>query len=160
MPYWEEPIPPDSASPGAVPELKPWALRERVSPLRTYSGRVVYDRKPHRFTIRDVERITSKVDLQKEVPERLYSFWEYINRFLVQLIFAIVPLPDWLSGLPDIITRFWVNFVYDQRVNMSIPDAFVKNARPLVMDLIDMVWGNLAKFVQQEGGNLGSQDQN
>ena len=38
----------------------PWSYRDRVSPTRTYCGRVVYERPRHWFLTSDVERIASR----------------------------------------------------------------------------------------------------
>lgn len=40
---------------------KPWMNRNTVSPRRTYSGRVVYNRPKHYFGAKDVERIMRTV---------------------------------------------------------------------------------------------------
>lgn len=40
----------------------PWANRKRIIPLKTYSGRIVRNRKPHKFQIQDVDRIIRKID--------------------------------------------------------------------------------------------------
>lgn len=40
---------------------KPWSKRDTVIPRRTYSGRVVYSRPKHYFTVQDATRIMQKV---------------------------------------------------------------------------------------------------
>lgn len=40
---------------------EPWTYRKRVVPLRTYSGRVVHDRKKHFFRVEDAQRILGKI---------------------------------------------------------------------------------------------------
>lgn len=74
----------------------PWSLRERVTPLRTYSGRVVYDRDRHFFTARDVERIAGKAKKSDKPPKDLQA-WERLLRALWKLYFPmVVPYPaDW-----------------------------------------------------------------
>ena len=74
----------------------PWSLRERITPLRTYSGRVVYDRDRHFFTARDVERIASKAKKSDKPPKDLSS-WERLLRAIWKLYFPMVlPYPaDW-----------------------------------------------------------------
>lgn len=48
------------------PYSKPWSLRTRLEPKRTYSGRVVYDRKKHPMTIRDAARIFRQTRVYKQ----------------------------------------------------------------------------------------------
>ncbi len=40
---------------------EPWTYRKRVLPLKTWSGRVVHDRRKHFFTIADVSRILARI---------------------------------------------------------------------------------------------------
>lgn len=49
---------------GADPEDKqiPWGNRRYFEPKRTYSGKVIYKRKPHLFTTKDAERIIDKIN--------------------------------------------------------------------------------------------------
>jgi len=42
-------------------DYPPWGKRVRAVPLRTYSGKVVYKRKVHRWTERDLVRIMAKI---------------------------------------------------------------------------------------------------
>ena len=48
---------------------EPWTFRKRILPLRTYSGRVVYNRRKHLFGIRDVSRIMAKIEPETEEEE-------------------------------------------------------------------------------------------
>jgi len=43
-------------------ESEPWTYRKRLVPMRTYSGRVVYDRHKHYFTVKDASRILAKLE--------------------------------------------------------------------------------------------------
>jgi len=47
---------------------EPWTYRTRIVPLRTYSGRVVHRRARHYFSLRDAERILSKIQIPQEGP--------------------------------------------------------------------------------------------
>ena len=40
--------------------FKPWSKRKRLIPDRTYSGKVIYKRKVHFFTQKDVDRVMQK----------------------------------------------------------------------------------------------------
>lgn len=42
--------------------FKPWDKRKRVVPIKTWSGRIVHDKPRHFFTLRDVQRISAKVE--------------------------------------------------------------------------------------------------
>lgn len=68
--------------------VKPWSLRKRVLPTRTYSGRVVYSRKPHLFTLKDAERILAK--LEPSPDETGNSFSQTILRFLRDTTIAML----------------------------------------------------------------------
>jgi hypothetical protein len=74
----------------------PWSSRVRVTPLRTYSGRVVYDRDRHFFSARDIERIAEKAQSDHKKPKDL-SAWDRLLRALWLLYFPIIlPYPaDW-----------------------------------------------------------------
>lgn len=92
----------------------PWSLRERVKPLRTYSGRVVYDRDRHFFTTRDLERIAGKAQNTGKKPKDLHA-WERLLRALWKLYFPmLLPYPgDWdepiFNLLGGIFTDLWEN---------------------------------------------------
>lgn len=133
---------------------KPWSFRDRLVPTRTYSGRVVYDRKPHAFTVRDLERISARVDVNKASPDQSFSLLEKLVRFIWQLIFAIVPIPGILEGVPQIFTDFYVNWMHDSRVAMPVLDAFNKNGKIFLSRLIEVMYGNMANFIQEQGGTI------
>jgi hypothetical protein len=82
--------------PAEKDQAVPWSLRERVVPLRTYSGRVVYDRDKHFFTARDLERIADKAKSDGKKPKD-FSAWERLLRALWKLYFPmLLPYPaDW-----------------------------------------------------------------
>jgi hypothetical protein len=74
----------------------PWSLRERVTPLRTYSGRVVYDRDKHFFTSRDLERIAHKAKSDGKKPKDLSAFSRLLRAIWALYTSGIVPYPsDW-----------------------------------------------------------------
>lgn len=97
--YWREPV-----------AGKPWSERKRAIPLCTWSGRVVYEKKKHFFTIRDIERISKKVVppvVQSEedfkvvddfVKKVLQMFDDLIDSLLESLGDKIIEyVTDWLA---------------------------------------------------------------
>jgi len=147
MPYWDPPI----------DDPKPWSARVRVVPMRTYSGRVVYDRKEHYFTAADLARITSKVKIDPEAEDRNFSLLETIVRFIWTLIFQIVPMPHILEGLPAIFTEFYMNWMHDSRTRMPVLDAFNIHIRIFIRKLIALVWGNISNFIDEEAPSGSSE---
>lgn len=66
--------------------------RDQLDGITTRSGRVVYDRKKHLFTVKDVERILKK-SLPREIPEPTEEnkwfyeiLWEIIEELLQFLL--------------------------------------------------------------------------
>lgn len=54
--------------------------RDRLDGIRTKEGRVVYDRKPHQFTLGDMRRVVRKVSREAveesiDHPEELWLVW-------------------------------------------------------------------------------------
>lgn len=69
-------------------EGAPWENRWKFNePLKTWSGKIVYFRKRHPFTPRDVERITERVSTSKPVDEDnwvykiLFRYWKLFYDF-------------------------------------------------------------------------------
>jgi hypothetical protein len=69
-------------------EGKPWENRWKFNePLKTWSGKVIYFRKRHPFTPRDVERITERVAGSAPVDEGnwvyriLFKYWKMFYDF-------------------------------------------------------------------------------
>lgn len=91
---------------------EPWTYRSRLLPLRTYSGRVVYRRHKHYFTVRDAARIMAKL----EPPEgsdgqswtlNIISTLRMATLAMLQRILFFLPpgvigeLYDWGIGILD-----------------------------------------------------------
>lgn len=61
---------------------EPWTYRKRIVPLRTYSGRIVHDRRRHFFTVADVSRILARInppDDTSDVPKWVSSVIETLR---------------------------------------------------------------------------------
>ena len=65
--------------------FKPWDLRERLKPLRTYSGRVVYERRKHFFSLKRVARI---IELYHTDDPAEKSLWEKLWDGLINIFFT------------------------------------------------------------------------
>jgi len=62
---------------------KPWGRRASLTPRKTYSGdsAIVYKRKKHYFTIKDVARVQEKVDINtQDDPD--FTWWQKILNWL------------------------------------------------------------------------------
>jgi len=84
---------------------EPWTYRTRVIPQRTYSGRVVYNRKKHFFRVEDAERV-----LEKIVPpdDMLGDSWaeqvvEVLRRATISMLERLMPLipPEFVEKIYD-----------------------------------------------------------
>lgn len=75
---------------------EPWTYRKRIVPLRTYSGRVVHDRKPHRFTMRDAERILAKIEPPEAVQVRTWieSVFTFLRSATIAMLEKLLPFLD------------------------------------------------------------------
>lgn len=78
----------------------PWSLRERVTPLRTYSGRVVYDRPRHFFVIKDIDRILKALETNPDPKSSPKTVWDLLVKIFefVKKIIDMTAL-DWLKVL-------------------------------------------------------------
>lgn len=57
----------------------PWHFRDRVTPDRTYCGRVVYERPKHYFSLADIERISRKIQQTDAIkPDKLERLFRAI----------------------------------------------------------------------------------
>jgi len=65
-------------------------------PLRTYSGRIVYDRKPHYFTMRDAERILAKIEPPEaaEVDSWVNSVFKFLRGATIAMLEKLLPFLD------------------------------------------------------------------
>lgn len=85
----------------------PWGKRARLVPLRTYSGRVVYPRKVHRFTATDAARILRALN----PPDDPAAGW--FDRIIQSLQDATVAmLAKLLPFLSPSETRGLYDFIY------------------------------------------------
>ncbi len=75
---------------------EPWSLRKRALPLRTFSGRVVYNRKPHFFTLRDAQRILRKVEVPENVPAESWvqSVFTFLRTATIEMLDKLLPFLD------------------------------------------------------------------
>lgn len=75
---------------------EPWSLRKRALPIRTYSGRIVYNRKPHIFTLRDAERILQKIQPPEavEVDTWVSRIFSFLRTATIDMLDKLLPFLD------------------------------------------------------------------
>lgn len=116
---------------------EPWTYRKRAMPLRTYSGRVVYNRKPHRFTVRDAERILAKIEPPEtaEVGTWVDSIFNFLRRATIAMLEKILPFLDgrdvenFYEVCIEILDRFFMIDTTDEQLE--------KAARRMIIGLAD-----------------------
>lgn len=80
---------------------------------RTYRGRVVYDRRLHHFSLRDIERILASIseDKKNEGPRSILDwvskFFEMVDKFLLSRILALVGAEKFADALYDFLFRLF-----------------------------------------------------
>jgi len=96
--------------------LKPWSMRAHIEPKKTYSGKIVYKRKPHFFTISDANRILSRLEkddiIQEDKPIR-FEWLEALLRGVFRAIFLIVPIPGVLKPFEQPFVDWYVGVTMD-----------------------------------------------
>lgn len=77
-------------------DFPPWGRRTRIVPQRTYSGRVVYERKVHHFRVEDVSRIMAKVRPPESPSDDgwLARAIESLQRATVEMLEVLLPFLD------------------------------------------------------------------
>lgn len=88
---------------------RPWDYRKTAVPKRTYSGRVVYDRRRiHSFTPRDLERISAKVLQNPELDRSWYDrIVETFKRMAMSMLDVILNFFG-VEGMTEAV----FNFIY------------------------------------------------
>jgi len=112
----------------------PWGKRDRIVPLRTYSGKVVYRRKVHYFKMEDATRILAKVSppndaddtwfvhvirlLREATISMLSRLLPFLPRGALEEIYLMVYeiIDKWLRtiGLTDDAIRKWAVKLIDK----------------------------------------------
>lgn len=93
----------------------PWGKRLRLVPIRTYSGRVVYKRKPNHFTMADVVRITDSIEPPDDADESwVYMIIQQLRAATIKMLGRILwylpdelvmALYDWCLEMIDLLLR-------------------------------------------------------
>lgn len=106
-------------------DYPPWGKRQRLVPLRTYSGRVVYPRKKHRFNARDAARVIRAL----QPPDHTYSGWfgdiiRYLQDATVAMLRTLLPFlsSDETRALYDFIS----SIIETWAVSVGLDDATMK----------------------------------
>lgn len=87
---------------------KPWSKRSRLKSNQTWTGRVVYTRKPHFFTPRDAARIMAKIT--PETVAETETKW-YNDIFVTIREATIKMLEEMIFFLPEDMVRQGYTFV-------------------------------------------------
>lgn len=89
---------------------EPWTYRKRIVPLRTYSGRVVHDRKKHFFRVEDAERILGKIIPPENEAGDTWA--QHVISVLRQATLAM------LERILPFLSEYQVNEIYDFSVDL------------------------------------------
>jgi hypothetical protein len=123
---------------------EPWTYRKRVVPLKTWSGRVVHNRRRHFFTITDVSRILAKIQPPDDTPNM--SAW--INGVISALREATLGMLDKLlffmdSGSIEYLYQFAIDLL-DKMFRIDQGEDEKKwAARRLIIQIADRVGLNI-----------------
>jgi len=115
---------------------KPWSNRTRVFARHTYSGRVVYDRPHHLFTLADLDRIARSVKIYTDPKKREEDFIVRLIRLVFKIIFAIIPVPGILEYLEDPFVDFYAGVLQDSRQVLDQGEAFKERVRSFIEEVI------------------------
>jgi len=105
---------------------KPWSEQKRAVPLRTYSGEVVYKRTKHVWHVKDLERISKKVeiDVDESDPDWLDAALTRIKELTLRMMGVILPFlsDSQVAGLYDWIYEILMKFfnVTPDRSDMNL----------------------------------------
>ena len=135
------------ALPVEVPDvlMKPWEQRERIKPLRTYSGRIVYDKRIHPFSLKDVERISNKILDKPRTQKESEDFLTRLLRLIWKAISLVVPLPGFIRIFEPDFENWFVGVVSD---SIQVGD-FQRMVRDRSKTLILSIIRNFGETVDQ-----------
>lgn len=117
---------------------KPWSNRTRILPSRTYTGRIVYTRRKHYFTIDDVSRILDKIQPSDSTSDA--SSWiSYVIQKLQDATIGM--LERLLPFLDDRSIEYLYNFclaLIDKFLNLRTTESSpAHDARRLIVQIAD-----------------------
>lgn len=73
-------------------DYPPWGKRTRIMPIKTYSGRVVYNRKMHPFSERDIVRIMGKISPPDNADDRWFEkVVQALRRATLEMLGRLLP---------------------------------------------------------------------
>lgn len=124
-------------------DFPPWGKRARLVPLRTYSGRVVYARKKHRFTATDAARILRSLEPPDD-PKRGW-FASIISALQVATVAMLQKLLPFLSSSETWALYDFVNDIIATWFNaLGLDDDSVKRwSRGIIMQLASYTGGTV-----------------
>lgn len=89
----------------------PWSEQKRAVPKRTWSGVVVYKKRKHAWTIKDVERIAKKVEVVpvEDDPDVdwLWLILQEIKKITIMMLEKIIPFlgDEEITSLYDLVYK-------------------------------------------------------
>lgn len=120
-------------------DFPPWGRRERIVPLRTYSGRIVYKRKVHHFRVEDVSRIMAKVRPPESPSDSdwLTKAIESLQRATVEMLEVLLPFLD--DGSVQALYDYVFAIVEKWFVSVGLDDESVRRtARGLIIRIAEL----------------------
>lgn len=117
---------------------EPWTYRKRIVPLKTWSGRVVHDRRRHFFTIADVSRILSKIqppDSSPDVPSWVSGVISTLREATLGMLDRLLWFMD--EGSIEYLYEFGIDLLDRMfRIDQAQSRAEL-NARRLIIQIAD-----------------------
>jgi hypothetical protein len=109
----------------------PWHFRDRLTPTRTYCGRVIYDRPKHLFGLSDAYRIINRITISPS--EKEFNKITSILRLLWN--FAIAYIPFWTTPFEHAFN--FLIWAYDNAFR-SMTDSMIavqERAKQLILEV-------------------------
>lgn len=116
---------------------EPWTNRKRIVPLKTWSGQILYKRKKHYFTMRDVQKIILKLEpLETDTPDDwISSLKSFLQSTTMIMMTKLLPFLD-DSDVEDL---YWTGIDFlDQFFAIDAEDLTLEvSARKYILYLAD-----------------------
>ena len=100
---------------------------------KTNKGRVVYERKKHEFTMRDIERIWKKVSKTRKSPDENREFFDDLMSLLIEMV------------------RF-----LGENPNIAVSVSVLLSVAMVIDNLVDFCKGNIEDRIESGFGGAGA----
>ncbi len=135
---------------------KPWSKRASISARKTYSAEssIVYKRRKHMFSIKDLERISKKLDerMDENTPEEQSNFWQKLLNFLKNRTIAMLKVLltglglDWAAdAIYDFIHSMGSTIIDNPNLDQETKDKLWSHFN----DFTTALWGALQKLTRK-----------